>query len=155
MAASCDPQKPWLAAALNFDTFIEDLAPLSSLLSFIILYDLYSDVNIANIWQKAYLCNTEIPYFELQPFSRSNISKCFRGGHLSTVFVVKIIISCWKYIFEFKTFCFVKFIPMFPNSYYSEMNTYYSRIYHTSASFSGPTFWEWPQGCRVWITIRC
>ena len=21
--------------------------------------------------------------------------------------------------------------------------------------FLGSTFWEWPQGCRVWITIRC
>ena len=37
VAASSDPQQPWLAAALNFDTFTEDLAVLSSLLSFITL----------------------------------------------------------------------------------------------------------------------
>ena len=37
VAASNDPQQPWFAAALDFDTFIEDPAVLSSLLSFITL----------------------------------------------------------------------------------------------------------------------
>ena len=34
VAASSDPQRPWWAAALDFDTFIEDSAILSSVLSF-------------------------------------------------------------------------------------------------------------------------
>ena len=51
VATNSDPQQPWLAAAMNFDTFTEDLAVLSSLLSFITIYFIYIDVNIANIWR--------------------------------------------------------------------------------------------------------
>ena len=51
VAATNDPQQPWLAPALNVDTFTEGLAVFSSLLSFIILSDIHLDVNIANILQ--------------------------------------------------------------------------------------------------------
>ena len=47
-----DPQQPWLAAVLDF---LDD-SVFSILLNLITLYDIYLDVNIANMWQiQAYL----------------------------------------------------------------------------------------------------
>ena len=51
IAATSDPQQPWLAAILDFHNFIEDSAVLSSLLGFITPEDTYLDVDFANIWQ--------------------------------------------------------------------------------------------------------
>ena len=79
----------------------------------------------------------EISHFELYPFSRSNISKWSRGGHLSIVVGIKIVISLWKDKFYLKrvALSYSFQYSLFPNSQYDKMNSY-SRIQQPSTSFS-------------------